>query len=84
MQLTSGQSIELDPCWSRDGDKIVFASDRSDYLELWIMPVKRGGIQQITSSSRSAERSPDFSPDQTEIIFQSTRVTGKYRLETEN
>lgn len=80
IQLTSDKSIELDPCWSKEGDKIVFASDRSDYLELWMMPVKGGGIQQITSSSRSADRSPDFSPDQTEIVFQSTRVTGNWNI----
>jgi Tol biopolymer transport system component len=79
-QLTTDRAFELDPSWSRDGNRMVFASDRSGLLEIWMMPVKGGGIQQITTSQLSADRAPHVSPDQSEVVFQSTRVTGVWNI----
>ena len=38
-QLTSDKSVEIDPCFTKDGSKLVFASDRSGFLEIWMMPI---------------------------------------------
>jgi Tol biopolymer transport system component len=80
VQVTNDKGFEFDPYWSKDGSKIWFASNRTGYLEIWVLPVKGGGIQQITSSSRSADRSPELSPDEKELVFQSTRVSGTWNI----
>lgn len=75
-QITSDRSFELDTAWSRDGTRIAFSSDRGGSLELWAIPMEGGGIQQITSSSAfSVDVAPHWSPDDSEIAFQSNRVT---------
>lgn len=79
-QITTDRTLEFDPSWSKDGSKIAFASNRSGLLEIWMVPVKGGGIQQITTSQLSADRAPHISPDLTEIVFQSTRVTGMWNI----
>jgi Tol biopolymer transport system component len=80
-QLTTDKSIEVDPCITQDGTKIIFASDRGGGVELWMMPISAsGGIQQITVSSKSEDRAPDYSDSTNEIVFQSTRVTGNWNI----
>ena len=80
MQITTDPSLETDPAWSPDGSKIAFASDRGGPMELWLLPVRGGGIQQLTVGAHSADRSPSFAPSQTEIVFQSTRVAGSWNI----
>lgn len=80
MQLTTDRSFEVDPAWSSSGNTLYFASDRSGALELWSVPKGGGGIQQLTVNSRSGDRAPDPSPDETEVVFQSTRVTGAWNI----
>jgi len=80
-QLTTDKSIEVDPCITQDGTKIIFASDRGGGVEIWMMPISAsGGIQQITVSSKSEDRAPDYSDSTNEIVFQSTRVTGNWNI----
>jgi TolB protein len=80
-QITSDKSVEFDPSFSKDGSKIYFSSDRGGNLELWMLPVSGGGIQQLTNSSNfSADRSPHPSPSEEEVVFQSTRVTGRWNI----
>lgn len=79
-QLTSEKTVDLDPSFTKDGSKVIFASDRSDFLELWMMPIKGGGIQQLTINNRSADRTPQLSPKEDEVVFQSTRVSGKWNI----
>lgn len=81
VQITTDRSYELDPTFSKDGNKLFFASDRSGFLEIWAVPINGGGIQQITSNSAlSADRAPNPSPDMSEVVFQSTRVTGVFNI----
>jgi Tol biopolymer transport system component len=79
-QLTFGKNVELHPSYSKDGNKIIFASDRAGFLELWMMPIRGSGIQQITVSNHSYDCSPNLSPDGNEVVFQSTRVTGTWNV----
>ena len=79
-QLTTDRTFEVDPCVSKDGEMIAFASDRSGNLEIWMMPTGGGGIQQVTSNMNSIDRAPDLSANKEEIVFQSTRVTGVWNI----
>ncbi len=80
-QLTSDESLEVDPCITHDGSKILFVSDRGGGVEIWMMPISTaGGIQQITVSSKSEDRAPHISETTNEIVFQSTRVTDAWNI----
>lgn len=80
-QISSEKSVEFDPSYSKDGTRIYFSSDRGGNLELWMLPVSGGGIQQLTNSSNySADCSPHPSPSKEEVVFQSTRVTRRWNI----
>ena len=72
--LTADVSIDQDPCFSPDGEHIVFVSYRSARQRLWIVPAAGGQPRQLTSGKDfSQDWYPTFSPDGKFIAFSSTR-----------
>jgi len=57
---------------SPKGDKIVFTSDRSGDLELWIMDIDGKNQKQITSGL-GYDGGAFFSPDGKELVFRASR-----------
>jgi len=65
-QLTNDHFVDLDPSWSPNGEQIVFASDRSGNMELWILNLEDGLSYQLTQSGLDLLY-PAWSPDGSQI-----------------
>ena len=69
--LTNGP-IDGSPCWSPDGKKIAFVSNRSGHFDLWVIPAEGGEAVQITDFE-GLDHSPRWSPDGSRLAFHSRR-----------
>ncbi len=74
--LTTAAGRDIEPAWSPDGTRIVFASARDDErnLQLYIMDADGSNQRRLFSDVLSWDNwSPDWSPDGQTIAFQSNR-----------
>jgi len=71
-QLTNEPGYDAEATVSRQGDKIVFTSDRSGDLELYTMDIDGSNVKQITNEL-GYDGGAFFSPDGTKLIFRSSR-----------
>ncbi len=76
-QITS-DSLEVinSPCWSKDGSKIYFASNRYDvsknYPEIYYMNNNGANVTRVTFTQKGFSVSPSISPAGDKIAFLST------------
>jgi Tol biopolymer transport system component/predicted Ser/Thr protein kinase len=59
---------ELTPRFSRDGSKVAFGSNRSGFYEIWVCRNNGSDCDPLTNM-RTYAGSPDWSPDETSIVF---------------
>ncbi len=71
--LTSTESYEYMPVWSKDGKSIAFASDRSGNFDIYTMPSAGGESKRITFHS-AGDMPFTFTPDGKEVLFVSARM----------
>lgn len=71
-QLTHHAGYDAEATVSPKGDKIVFTSDRSGDLELWIMDIDGKNQKQITSGL-GYDGGAFFSPDGKKLVFRASR-----------
>ena len=76
---TRPDSVESQPAWSPDGSRIAFISNErpnlltfSGRFQVWLMEAD-GSRQTLLTEIGGANTSPDWSPDGTRIVFDSTR-----------
>jgi Tol biopolymer transport system component/tRNA A-37 threonylcarbamoyl transferase component Bud32 len=72
IKFPSSTRIEANPQFSADGKKIVFLSDRSGSLEIWVCNSDGSHDVQVTSMGGPATGTPRWSPDGAQIAFDST------------
>ena len=70
-------SLLLNPSWSPDGERIVFASNHDGDLDIYSAPVTGGQPTQLTNSD-GIDTDPAWSPDGASIAFASERDTPAY------
>jgi len=73
-RLTQNDANEFTPCWSPDGLKIAFASNRegSGRAEIYIMRTDGSELRKVTNDPGRATE-PAWSPDGSKIAFTSNR-----------
>jgi Tol biopolymer transport system component/tRNA A-37 threonylcarbamoyl transferase component Bud32 len=69
--IIASTRADRSPRFSPDGKRIVFASDRDGYLEIWVAASDGSGPAQLTTLKSSRSGSPRWSPDGTVIVFDS-------------
>ncbi|MDZ4849146.1 MAG: S9 family peptidase [Pirellulaceae bacterium] len=69
--LTNSGKKDSRPRFSPDGKSIVFQSNRSDSMQLWLIDVQGGEARQLTSLATEASNAV-WSPDGKKIAFLST------------
>ena len=70
--LTLHEAQDMMPVWSHDGKYIAFASDRYGNFDVFVMP-SSGGIPTRVTYNSAADFPFDFSPDNSQLIFGSSR-----------
>jgi Tol biopolymer transport system component len=67
-RISSGMAFDAQPRFSPDGKKIVFVSDRSGGLNLWLANADGSDTTQLTQGNNNEYASPVFSPDGKYVI----------------
>jgi Tol biopolymer transport system component len=70
--LTGGNARDRQPVYSPDGQTLLFSSNRSGNLDLWVLELASGEIRQITDDEAN-DWDPAFTPDGTTILWSSNR-----------
>lgn len=73
-RLTDNFASDSRPRYSPDGRQIVFESNRSGNLELWIMNADGSNPRQLTITGGNS--SGNWSPGGDQIVYQTTRFAG--------
>ena len=76
--LTAGISTDRQPCYSPDGARVVFTSNRSGNLDIWSLHRHAGVIRRLTDNPAD-DWDPAFSPDGKHLLFSSSR-TGQFEI----
>jgi Tol biopolymer transport system component len=76
--LTRGSSIDRQPAFSPDNDSVIFASNRSRNLDLWVLSRRDGSLKRLTDDA-SADWDPAFTPDGKNILWSSNR-SGNFEI----
>ena len=72
-RLTRAPGYDAEGSYSPDGKEIVFCSNRSGNLELYIMNADGSNARQLTHAPGCYNGGPFFSPDGKHVIFRSDR-----------
>jgi len=78
--LTQGRQADRQPVYSPDGKWILFTSDRSGNLDLWMVSTATGELRQITDDAAD-DWDPAFGPDG-HLYWSSTRSSGHFEIWT--
>ncbi|MGE0567046.1 MAG: TolB family protein [Bacteroidia bacterium] len=78
-QLTNAKGYDAEATVSPKGDKIVFTSDRSGDLELWIMDIDGSNQKQITNTL-GYDGGAFFSPDGKKLVFRASRPNSEEEI----
>jgi len=75
VRITHTGALDAEPDWSPDGSKIVFTSNRSGDMHIWVMAPNGSGRTQLSQNHNNGGQvwnsSPKWSPDGKEIIYRS-------------
>ncbi len=74
-QLTNGAADDAQPCFSPDGKRIAFSSNRSGNWHLYLMNADGRNVIQITDG-QSNDMHPSFSPNGTRLVYSSLAGKG--------
>ncbi len=76
--LTTGPAYHAECAYSHDGTSIVFASNETGSMNLYVMDADGSNQRQITHNTDCYNGGPFFSPDSSKIIYRADRETPHY------
>ena len=80
-QLTYfGAGVAWAPAWSPTSETIAFVSSETRNDEIWVTTRGQWPATQLTKNDWEWDHHPSFSPDGSQIVFSSNRVTGRRQL----
>ncbi|HWO56580.1 MAG TPA: hypothetical protein VNN55_03330 [bacterium] len=71
-RLTKNDAVDAGVCWSKDGAKLFFTSNRDGNDEIYVMNADGGGMRRLTNHP-GRDAAPCLSPDGNDIVFVSDR-----------
>ncbi len=71
-RLTRSLAADRQPAYSPDGRSIVFSSNRTGNLDLWLVNRESGELRQLTDDA-AQDWDPGFTPDGRRVLFSSGR-----------
>ena len=80
MTFTAKYTDDYSPAISPDGNWVVFASNRLQNAELYLMELTSRSLRQLTHTDELDEYMPAFSPDGKSIAFVTERTRGGMML----
>jgi eukaryotic-like serine/threonine-protein kinase len=78
---TIGYANDRQPAYSPDGEFVIFSSNRSGDLDLWVQSTKDHSIAKLTQD-RELDWDPAFTADGRGILWSSNRETGNLEIWT--
>lgn len=72
-RLTSGPYYHAECSYSSDGKNILYASNETGSINLFIMDANGENVRQVTSTHHCYNGGPFFSPDNKQIVFRADR-----------
>ncbi len=67
-RITNGKWDDVAPSLSPDGKRVVFASNRNDYWDLYVLDLSSGQLARLTDTP-AYDGNPSWSPDSQWIIY---------------
>ena len=80
MTFTAKYTDDYSPAISPDGKSLVFASNRLQNAELYLMDINTRSLRQLTHTDELDEYMPAFSPDGKSLAFVTERTRGGMML----
>jgi dipeptidyl aminopeptidase/acylaminoacyl peptidase len=77
-RITSSKAAESGISWSSDSTRIAFSAKRDgdEEAQIYVLDLNRGGEAQKVTGLASGASAPDWSPDGSMLLFQSTLIRG--------
>jgi hypothetical protein len=80
-QLTYfGAGVAWQPAWSPNSESVALVSSESGNDEIWVVQRGQWPGTQLTKNDWEWDHHPSYSPDGSQIVFSSNRVTGRRQL----
>jgi eukaryotic-like serine/threonine-protein kinase len=70
--LTSGNSRDRQPAFAPDASRVVFSSNRSGNMDLWLLQTATGAVSQLTDDP-AQDWDPGFTADGQKLLWSSDR-----------
>jgi Tol biopolymer transport system component len=80
IELISSTRGQFVPQYSPDGSRIVFGSNRTGPLEIWLSDAGGGNLMQLSNLGHPSTGTPGWSPDGGKIVFDSRTPTKDGKL----
>ncbi len=81
LRLTQNTVRDDDPCWSPDGLRILFASERAGQRGLWSMAANGDAPTQfVVTPTASADKAPDWNAASDRVVWSRRGADGRFQL----
>lgn len=79
-QFSSGDGLDINACFSPDGNLVAYASDRTGSFEIYVRSLETGSRELQLTNNGNQNMFPSFSPDGRSVAFSSASKPGIFRV----